>query len=301
MNNTTVTAVPTTIDIEYFSPAIMITLKTLMVTVTVIGLTGNGLVCYFFATKRVQSTPFNLLLLNLSIADIMADIFTYLQIFVGFDLKLLRNLRKSVADFACAFTIGVVPFSIACIVSIFTLTFISINRYVFVKYPLKTAWFKKKRNTVAFIILSWLFATAVMIPNIFSFDFDVKFAVCYRKTTTGLNQLAYGAISFLLFFLIPMVVMIVTFIVTARRLWNSSVPTSGQRSGQESDQNKGLQKKRDAVKLLGMLILLFYACWFPTFVYLVLSTANFFPDGIEGERIRMKIIPCIFLVRFQTQ
>ena len=132
---------------EIFSPGVEWFVKSLMVILSLLGIIGNGFMCYFFTKKKIRRTSFNMLLLNLSIADLLVDVFAYPLYFI--DLRVLRGCPKGIADVLCSFppsTIGIVSG-----VSILILTYISINRFVYVRYPLKTAWFKSRKNNMLYI------------------------------------------------------------------------------------------------------------------------------------------------------
>ena len=247
------------------------------------------MVCFLFATNRVPLTPFNSLLLNLSIADLMADIFSYPYIFI--DLTSLRNFSKRRADLACAFTIGLTPFWIVTSVSLLTLCFISMTRYVLIKYPFRHTFLTERAYTNTFLAFVWPISIALPLPNFFSFSYDPKTAICYRVWPNNFNGPVYSACIAVFGIGLPGTLMLFTFISTARSLWKRTLDNV-------STPMAGLIKRRKAVKLLGFLIVAFLVCWGPFFVYFVLSRSvkSAFPDGAEGEYLRMKIIRAVILV-----
>ena len=263
-------------------------LNSAMVLATLAGMTGNGLVTYFFVRRKVKMTSFNLLLLNLSIADLLADVFAYLHIFV--DLKMLRGFSRSTANILCAFTIGITPFSIVLSASIFTLTYISLNRFIFVKYPMKTAWFKSRRKTLIFIALCWTVAIGFMIPNIFAFRYERDNALCYREWPEIINVPLYTTCGVVLGLLLPIGIMLLALFATKRQFKKTKSSTSAN-----SETEK---RKRRTVKLLGFLIIAFFVCMAPSLTYLTLSLAfvSIWPPGIKGEHLRMVIIRVTFLI-----
>ena len=290
-NSTNITNIDQTtqfIDVEILPIGVHWLLNSLMVIATLLGFIGNGLVCHFFATKSIRLKPFNMLLLNLSIADILADIFAYPQIFV--DLKMLRQFSSKTADVLCAFTIGITPFAMVTYVSVFTLTYISLNRYVFIRYPMRTRWFKSKRNTTYFVGATWLFSIGYLIPNAFAFKYNAKYAVCYRVWPENFNGFAWTVIGTFFGLVLPIVTMILAFTATMRHFRKKPMLPNEDASV--------LAKKRGAVVLLGFLILAFFVCWGPSFIYLTLSLAvrSIWPPGVEGEYIRMRIIRVVFLI-----
>ena len=276
------------VDVEILPRGVHWFLNALMVLATLLGFIGNGLVCRFFATKSIRLKPFNILLLNLSIADLLADLFAYPQIFV--ELTMLRQFSPKTADILCAFTIGITPFAMVTYVSVFTLTYISINRYVFIKYPMKTSWFKSKRNTIWFIVAAWIFAIGFVCPNAIAFKYDARYAVCYRVWPENFNGFVWTVIGLFFGLILPIITMILAFAATMRHFRKKTMVTNEDASV--------LARKRGAVVLLGFLILAFFVCWGPSFIYLTLSlaVASIWPPGVEGEYVRMRIIRVVFFI-----
>ena len=250
-------------------------------------MTGNGLVCYFFIKKKVKLTSFNMLLLNLSIADMMADVFAYPHIFV--DLKMLRRFSQVDANILCAFTIGITPFGVVTAVTIFTITYIAINRFVSVRFPFKTAFLKSKRNTAWIIVIIWLWGVAYVTPNVFAFRFDYQYAVCFRAWPKTINVPTWNIIGLIFGLILPITIMISSFFSA---LWKfRGVPLSGE-------QGEAMERKKRAVKLLGYLILAYFICWGPSSIYLLLSLSvpSIWPEGVEGQYARMRAIRVTFLI-----
>eukprot|EP00794_Sanderia_malayensis_P008946 gene8945-9900_t len=249
--NTTVNATGRAyVDVEIYPVGLHWFLNSLMIVVTICGMIGNGLVCYYFATKKVRLTAFNMLLLNLSLADLLADVFAYPQIFA--DLKMFR--------------------------------------YVSIKFPHKTKWFKSRRNTAWVIVLTWIFSITFVAPNAISFDYDPMYAICYRVWPSGFNGLVWLGIGILVGVIMPIMTMFVTFIATMRHFNKKTLISNEERAV--------LKRKKEAVILLGFLIVAILVCWSPSFIYLILSFAAtaMWPQGKEGQYVRMKVIRVVFLI-----
>ena len=264
-------------------------LNSLMVLVTLCGLGANGLVCYFFYKRKVKFTSFNMLLLNLSIADMLGDIFAYLHIFV--DLKMLRHVSLSRAGVLCAVTIGVTPFGVVTGVTILTIAYISVNRLVSVRFPFKTAFFKSRKYTAWVLLIIWLWSIAYVTPNGFAFRYDHKYAVCYREWPEEINGTAWTVVGLVIAFIGPITIMFASFFATLHKF--KVIHSSGSAEQQES-----MEKKKRAVKLLGYLILGYCICWGPSTIYLVVSLMfpKVWPKGVEGQYARMRAIRATFLI-----
>ena len=258
--------------------------------IVICGITGNSIFCYLFASKRVKCNFFTLLLLNLSVADIISCISILPYAIV--DLSWLTPLSQRNANAACTVIMGQMPFWVTTVVTLFTLVFISFSRFVAIAHPLKSRqpewqWLKKSKTSVRFMLITWPLATCILLPNCFSFHYDRNSAICFRKWPKNVNGRMYGLITAFLGFALPMITLIFTFVSIKRSL-------SRRLSGSKQTRNN-----RKTVKLLGTLILAFFICWAPFFIYWILSTTAghlTFADGVKGQRQRMRIIRGVVLV-----
>jgi len=266
-----------------------ITMKVLYVVVAVLGVLGNSLVFYLFGSKRVKMTPFNILLLNLSISDVLADLSIWPYVFI--DLRSLRGLSQSVADSMCVITMGQMTYWLAASAALLTLCVISVSRYLFIRYPMKAQSFKKSHALYIVILFIWPFSIALVMPNFFAFHYNSQFSICERRWPDGINGRVYSGITALLGYLVPSSLLLFTFIATRQRLWLT-------RSTSLSHSASSIRRRKAASMLLAALILAFFACWGPFFIYWALSRAlkSIFPEGPEGEYMRMRII--IFVLFF---
>ena len=277
------------VNIEILSPGLRYTLNTLYVIATILGMTGNGLVCCLFIAKKVKYTAFNLLLLNLSIADILADMSTYPYVFA--DLSKFRSLSRKHADIACAFTIGLTPFVVASAVSVVTLSYISLNRYAAIRFPLRAKkWFKNQTNAIVFIAILWPLAILMLLPNAYSFKFNPTYAICPRTWPKNFNGKIWSTSISIIGFALPLTTLLFTFVATVRCLWIKKCAMSNGKGS--------LTRKRKAAVLLGALIVAFFVCWGPFFGYFILSRSvkRIFPAGVRGEFVRMKVVRFVCLI-----
>ena len=259
------------------------------VIVAILGLTGNGFIFYLFASKRVRITAFNVLLLNLSISDAIADISIWPYVFV--DLKSLRGLDQSTSDRLCFVTMGQMTYWIATVASLFTLTVISLSRYAFIRRPLQAKFFNKRHASLIVVLMIWPVSLSMCLPNFFSLRYNEIYAVCERDWPKGIDGQVYSAVTAVLGYIFPMVVLMFTFIATRQQLWlinNNDVIRSAC----------SIRRRKKASMLLGALVIAFFVCWSPFFVYWILSrtATSIFPDGPEGDYSRMRIILFVVLV-----
>ena len=262
-------------------------LKSLMLLITLLEIIGNGLVCYFFVKKKIRRSSFNMLLLNLSVADLLQDIFAYPTIFVG--LTMLRGYSQKTVNVLCSLTAS--PSSVGALlsVSILTITYISLNRFVSVRFPLKDACFKSRKATLFVLLAIWVISIGFIVPSFFSMRYDGSFAVCHREWPREINDALWSTSILIVGLIVPVTTMLLTFFSTVHRFKTMTIAPS---------QQEILMKKKRAVKLLGFLILAFFICWGPYCVYLLLSfrVESLWPAGPKGHYLKIRIMRCVFLL-----
>ena len=202
-----------------FPEAAEIVFKVLYVVVAGLGLAGNSFIMYMFSSKRVEVSPFNVLLLNLSISDAIAAISILPYVFI--DLRQLRGMSQRTANVVCVLSMGQSAYWLAVVASTFTLFVISISRYLFIHYPLKARFFNEKHASLIIIGVIWPVAVALGVPNFLSLHYDPDYAVCKRVWPSYFNGTVFSSVTALLGFVLPVVVMIFTFVATRRYLWQN--------------------------------------------------------------------------------
>ena len=264
-----------------------IIVRAFYVLVTCLGLLGNCMVCYLFAARKVKYTTFNLQLLNLAISDILADISVYSYVFLGWELSALRKMSSENANIACAFTIaGLLPYWMATAVSVLLLAFISLSRYLKIKYPTKGYWLTSKQGTITIVILIWLLCMILSVPHLLSFVYDPRTARCNRSWPKGFNGQVYRFSTALISIALPTVMMLFTFISAAHRLWG--------RQKNISNSEHVLVKRRNTVRHLGLLILVYLVFTTPFFIYWFI--AGIIPYIRKNTNLERKLISTLILV-----
>ena len=164
---------------SYFSKEAHIVIIFIYIMATLINFCGNYLVWRAVMRNKKLQTPMNYLLLNLSLADMVCGASVYPFLFISDVGKIFTHPGKQA--FLCMVTEGLGFFFIASGVSIFTLSGISYNRFVAVKYPLKRNLRMTRRSTIVFSTLAWVICTAIMIPSLRSFRYESKLTSCIRR------------------------------------------------------------------------------------------------------------------------
>eukprot|EP00794_Sanderia_malayensis_P009246 gene9246-10222_t len=276
---------------KVFTQAEEITLQILFVLISVGDIAGNSMVCYVILKyKQIQNTV-NLLLLNLSIADIVCGLSILPYAFISIPET---RLSGRAADLMCGFTDGQTLFFAASQVNLLTLAILSISRYTLINHPLKLKWRLKKRAVKWLALVTWLLGLSLLIPSGISFNYNPNDGICWRQWARGVNPIAYFVATLILGMAVPLLSLTFTYMSTIYTLWFKKSTRRLARSNSRS----GVQTHRKRISvLLGLLIVAYLLCWMPFGIYWLLSAAlNYFPDTVEGQIQTMRITRITILV-----
>ena len=146
----------------------------LMLIECMLGIAGNSLVIAAFVKKLVPITPFNMLLLNLSISDIFCNGFGVSALFKSV-FEYMASTTNSVGFICSMFKFGITVF-IGIGVNTATVTYISFIR----SESFRNGGRILNRRIVSwFILLTWVIPTVLVIPMHFFVNIDLQ---TFRKT-----------------------------------------------------------------------------------------------------------------------
>ena len=249
------------------------------------------MVCFIILRyKRIQNTV-NLLLLNLSFADIVTAVAVLPYVFV--DISATKLTGKS-ADILCGITEGLAVFFVASLVNLLTLSILSLSRYTLINHPTKQNWRIRKQSVKWFAAASWVISFGFMTPPAVSFRYNPNDKICWRHWAKGIVPGVYFAATVIMGMVIPLSTLTFTYISTIYTLWFK--PSTRRLSRSNSRTTVSSSRKRISI-LLGMLIVAYIVCWVPFGVYWLLSAAvNYFPNTIDGQIKMIRITKYTILV-----
>ena len=170
-------------------------------------------------------------------------------------------------EITCKVVFYAVPVSIAA--SVTTMVVISLDRFCAVYFPLNQALFHN-HTAVTFVI--WLFCVIYMTPYLFIYRVfkEGDTYSCYQvwpcaddQQETFLALRIFHIILFFLFYLLPLLIMVVFHFLVGRRLCLQGTlgsTTSVNRAAAEIS-------KRKVVKMLAVLVAVFALCWAPIHLF----------------------------------
>ncbi|XP_072552474.1 neuromedin-K receptor [Salminus brasiliensis] len=244
--------------------------------VLLVALTGNVLTAWVILAHRRMRTITNYFLLNLAVADAsLAALNTPVNFIYGargqwyFGLAYCRfhNFYPVAAVFA----------------SIYTMTAIAVDRYMAIIHPLKPRFSATVTKVV--IMCVWGAAVVLAFPLCFYSVIVTKRQriICFIAWPRPSDNTMYHFIVAVLVYLLPLVVMGITYSLVGVTLWGSSVP--GHSSENYLDQ---LQAKRKVVKMMLVVVVTFAVCWLPYHVYFIVT-------GLNRELTKWKFIQQVYL------
>ncbi|XP_055010772.1 neuromedin-K receptor-like isoform X2 [Boleophthalmus pectinirostris] len=156
--------------------------------------------------------------------------------------------------------------------SIYTMAVIAVDRYMAIIHPLKPRL--SSTSTKGIIVLIWIVALLLAFPQCYYSvtHFNNPNTVCrvdWPDNLGGTHQLSYHYSLIVLIYLLPLLVMVVTYSLVGRSLWGAHIP------GEASDHYPNLMtSKRKVVKMMIVIVITFALCWLPYHIYFILGTFN---------------------------
>ncbi|OXU28377.1 hypothetical protein TSAR_002231 [Trichomalopsis sarcophagae] len=202
---------------------------------------------------------------------------------LGLTPENLRHLR-STAGFGLAST------TVSVTVSVLTLTFISIDRWYAICFPLRFKSTTSRAKTA--IIIIWVMALLFDIPDLLVFythqdrklhGKTILFTQCLPSWSRE-NQIAFNIIKLILLYTGPLMFMSFAYCQIVRVLWRNDIPGHNlstriiNANDLSSQSNVGnpegqLKSRRKAAKMLVAVVLMFAVCCFPVHLLNILRSS----------------------------
>lgn len=238
-----------------------------------VGVLGNSLTCTVILRYRVMQTPTNYYLLSLAVSDLLV-------LLLGMPLELYemwQNYPFLLGEGGCYFKTFL--FEAVCFASILNVTALSVERYIAVVHPLKVKHMTTGSHVKRVILILWVLSMLCAVPNTSTQGieeleplFGRKFpqsAVCkVVKPIQTYNLIIL--ISTLLFFLLPMLIISILYLLIGLQLHREKANTMvnprggfGPESLSKTHKKKLSKRNMQVTKMLSVLVLVFSVCWAP--------------------------------------
>lgn len=238
--------------------------------VFLIGLVGNALVCVAVYRNHSMRTVTNYFIVNLAVADFMV-------ILICLPPTVLWDVTETwfLGDVLCKLLLYFQSVSVT--VSVLTLTFISVDRWYAICFPLEFKSTTGRAKASIFII--WIVSLAFNVPefivlttvNAVPLRFDLQYLVQCTATWSPSSELAWHIVKVLFIYTIPLTLMSVAYYQIVRVLWKTdNVPGQAESVKLASAEQTQLRSRRKAAKMLVAVVIMFAVCYFPVHLLSVL-------------------------------
>ncbi|XP_076780541.1 kappa-type opioid receptor isoform X2 [Arvicanthis niloticus] len=245
----------------HISPAIPVIITAVYSVVFVVGLVGNSLVMFVIIRYTKMKTATNIYIFNLALADALVTTTMPFQSAVY-----LMN-SWPFGDVLCKIVISIDYYNM--FTSIFTLTMMSVDRYIAVCHPVKALDFRTPLKAKIINICIWLLASSVGISAIVlggtkvREDVDViECSLQFPDDDYSWWDLFMKICVFVFAFVIPVLIIIVCYTLMILRLKSVRL-LSGSR---EKDRNL-----RRITKLVLVVVAVFIICWTPIHIFILVE------------------------------
>ncbi|XP_077595428.1 pyroglutamylated RF-amide peptide receptor [Stigmatopora nigra] len=232
----------------------------------VLALSGNSLVISVVVKKRGVHTATDIFICSLAVSDLLITFFCV-------PFTLLQNITSQ--WFGGVLVCKTVPFvqTTAVVTCILTMTCIAIERYLGIVFPLRIRQQSTSKRAYTMLGVVWLSSVIVGSPMLFvqqlivkyDFVYDNHHVCCQEIWRSVSDRQAYTTFIMVALFLLPLATMLFLYTRIAFELWirkrvgdSSVLNTMNHRELVKMD-----RKKKRAVKMMVIIVLLFTVCWAP--------------------------------------
>lgn len=208
--------------LQYDVPVgIVVVLAVLYGSISILSITGNSLVILVIAKDKKMQTVTNIFIANLASADIFLGMFA-----TPFQFHPALHQRWDFPHILCKLA----PFFkvLSVTVSVFTLTIISIDRYVAVIYPLKAGF--SKCYAIVSLLFIWLLGFGSSFPEGYFYSVNIEYKdgnpvpFCSPSWPSENFSKYYYSYLMLVQYLLPLCVILFAYMRIACRIWGTEAP-----------------------------------------------------------------------------
>ncbi|XP_043913128.1 probable G-protein coupled receptor 83 [Protopterus annectens] len=257
-------------EAESQSPTVQSLLIVAYSVIIVISLFGNILVCHVVIKNKRMHSATSLFIVNLAVADIMITLLN-----TPFTLVRFVSSTWIFGELMCHLSRFVQYCSVH--VSVLTLTAIALDRHQVIMHPLKPRMSTVKG--VVCIAVIWVMASCFSLPHAIYYKLQ-KFE--YGNKTVRMICLPsfpkpphlywkdLDLATFVLLYVLPLLVISVTYAVVAKKLWMRNA--IGDITVEQYYAHR--RKKKMTLKMLMLVVVVFAVCWFPLNCYIILISSK---------------------------
>ena len=236
--------------------------------IAILGITGNALVINVVRKNRHMRTTTNIMLVNIAVSDILSLIWSLPKRY--FDI-VDAHPSEEMGKWLCKFVTASNMAAITLAVSVYTLSLLAIERYHSLVKPFQPPWINEN-NVVYALAATWVAASVAQIPAFIETTFNEVRCSCEspwtsNDTARSMRDAVVVIITMNIFFPIIIISFCYALVINALHFNNAN-------SARTFDP-RDLQSKRKIVKLLMIVTVVFYACFLPFGLYMMILASNY--------------------------
>ncbi|XP_069354743.1 QRFP-like peptide receptor isoform X1 [Maniola hyperantus] len=268
----------------FYNPDVVIIV--LYVIVLAASLSANTLLIFIVIKFQYMRSVTNIFLVNLSVADLLVTLFC-MPVQIAKSVTLLWYFGEVMCK-TVNFLQGVAVAS-----SVFTITAMSVDRYLAITQSLRQPWMPSRRGACSLLAALWLISFAIFAPLLAvaavekevipslsrtrngSVYVETVIEFCTEKWPDSIRKELFGTFSFILVYAVPGCIVVVSYSLMGRRLCSVLPPFDQTEGSANSQQRLRLVRERKRVAwILLLLAVLFALCWLPYNILQLLLDMN---------------------------
>ncbi|XP_071478003.1 nociceptin receptor-like [Diadema antillarum] len=265
------------------------------------GIVGNMLVIMVLFQRRAARISTDTLIGALAVADFLTSLLIFPQ------PKPVRVPLTFLGHAACKIIRSAVFMWISINASVFTLTAISVERYIAIVHPLHFKRWMTPRRTVVLILMIWLLSLGLKCRSFAVTVVEATSRRCIVNYPSPESRTYFAFQELFTMLLAPVAIMLFTQVLVARALRRDflRLEANRQNSGQSA---KLLLARKKVITLVLIVVLIFVICWTPdSIAYLALGLQLLDPDFLFSTPYNLLVNiaffnscvnPMVYLIRY---
>ncbi|XP_043253429.1 neuropeptides capa receptor isoform X1 [Colletes gigas] len=272
---------------KYLPMKMVIPLTIAYVVIFVTGIFGNIATCIVVMKNPSMQTATNYYLFSLAISDLTLLV-----------LGLPNELGVFWQQYPWALGVGLCKIrayvsEMSSYVSVLTIVAFSMERYLAICHPLRVYTISGLKRPIRFILAAWSIALISAIPfaiytkvNLVEYppgsgNYSADSAIC-AMLLPYMPKFPLYELSSIIFFLIPMLVILVVYTRMGLRIRNSTRDTLNSVVHGAIHGDSQIQTRKSVIRMLSAVVILFFICWAPfhaqRLLYVYAQESDYYPD-----------------------